>query len=108
MSLREPSCLLNHDVMRRELRDKKMPPQPCPECGWVLSAAREDRHSALDRLDLGALLDVLVEVSERLDNYVDTVDGDYGQPAPNWAMSLQARVDALTEQVEPAWKESRR
>jgi hypothetical protein len=49
---REPSCTNNHDVMRRELRDKGMPPTPCPTCGWILKAAREEPSKLLsDRID---------------------------------------------------------
>lgn len=38
---REPSCVINHDVQRRYLRDRQLEPRPCPECGWVLSAMQE-------------------------------------------------------------------
>ena len=38
---REPSCTLNHDMMRRELEDKDMPATPCPECDWIISPAKK-------------------------------------------------------------------
>jgi hypothetical protein len=41
------------------------------------------------------IVDLLCEVSDFLDNYVDVLDGDYGEPRPNKAMSLKARVDEL-------------
>lgn len=37
---REPSCTMNHDVQRRELRDKGLGKRDCPVCGWTLSPAR--------------------------------------------------------------------
>jgi hypothetical protein len=36
--------------------------------------------------------DLLNRVLEFLDNYVDVVDGDYGEPRPNRAMSLTTEV----------------
>ncbi len=48
----------------------------------------------------GDLLDTLVSVSEFLDNYVDVVDGDYGEPRPNSAMSLKGEVDRSIERLE--------
>ncbi len=48
----------------------------------------------------GDLLDTLVSVSEYLDNYVDVVDGDYGEPRPNSAMSLKGEVDRSIERLE--------
>jgi hypothetical protein len=46
---------------------------------------------------LPELIDVLNSVTEFLDNYVDVVDGDYGEPRPNRAMSLKASVDEHLE-----------
>jgi hypothetical protein len=40
-----------------------------------------------------AMLAALQEVSDYLDGLVDVVDGDYGQPAPNKAMTLKQEVD---------------
>ena len=48
----------------------------------------------------GDLLDTLNSVSEFLDNYVDVVDGDYGEPRPNAAMSLKSEVDEAFERLE--------
>lgn len=42
-------------------------------------------------------LDLLMEVSEFLDNYVDVLDGDYGEPRPNRAMNLKSRIDELLD-----------
>jgi len=40
--MREPSCELNHEMLRREIRDNGMPSHNCPLCGWKLSAAKEE------------------------------------------------------------------
>lgn len=58
------------------------------------------------KLDLGELLDTLVEMTEFLDNYVDVNDGDYGEPRPNRAMSMQTRIDALIPLIESEWRNS--
>lgn len=39
--------------------------------------------------------ELLERVSEFLDGYCDVVDGDYGEPRPNQAMSLKREVDVL-------------
>ncbi len=53
-----------------------------------------------DVADLVDLLDTLVACSEFLDNYVDVIDGNHGDPIPNRAMSLKQDVDALIEREE--------
>lgn len=35
----------------------------------------------------------LIEVREYIEDHVDVVDGDYGIPAPNRAMSLVSMID---------------
>lgn len=52
-----------------------------------------------DYAKLGEVLDALVEASEFLDNYVDVDDGDYGEPRPNRAMSVQTSVESAIVQV---------
>ncbi len=47
-----------------------------------------------------ALIDLLVRVDEFLDNYIDVLDGDYGEPRPNRAMSLQQDVQAAIALLE--------
>lgn len=45
---------------------------------------------------LGEVLDALAEASEFLDNYVDVVDGDYGdygEQWPNKAMRVQNAIE---------------
>ena len=48
---------------------------------------------------LADALDCLTRVSEALDAYVDVVDGDYGDPAPNWAMNLQQEADGIADRI---------
>ncbi len=48
----------------------------------------------------GDLLDTLELVLEFLDNYVDVVDGDYGEPAPNRAMRLHSELSQCVERLE--------
>jgi len=47
---REPSCTNNHDAFRRFLRNMKLDPRPCPNCGWVLSPARVEAPTAAENL----------------------------------------------------------
>lgn len=47
-------------------------------------------------------IDALSEAADFLDNYVDVVDGDYGEPAPNRAMRVLTSVDAAIEALERA------
>lgn len=37
--------------------------------------------------------DLLDDVREFLDGYIDVTDGDYGEPRPNAAMQLASRID---------------
>jgi hypothetical protein len=45
---------------------------------------------------------LLADVSEFLEGQVDVVDGDYGIPKPNRAMSLQGRIMDLLTRYERA------
>lgn len=58
----------------------------------------------MTKSQLGEIMDTLAECSDFLDNYVDVVDGDYGEPRPNRAMSLHSRVESAIETVERLWK----
>ena len=51
MTKREPSCTNNHDAFRRMLRDRQLPETPCPNCGWVMRAAREEPQTSEERLE---------------------------------------------------------
>ena len=53
-------------------------------------------NEALDELrkDNLRLRDALDEVRDLIDGYVDVVDGDYGQPAPNKAMKAVQIIEA--------------
>jgi hypothetical protein len=46
-------------------------------------------------VELIDIVDLLVQVSECLDNYVDVVDGSNGEPAPNRAMWVRDAVDTM-------------
>jgi hypothetical protein len=61
---REPSCTNNHDAFRRMLRDRCLPETPCPNCGWVLRAAREEPETLEERF--AALEERVAELEERL------------------------------------------
>lgn len=50
MTTREPSCIRNHDVIRHKLRDEGLSPTACPDCGWLLKAAKDVEESAVARL----------------------------------------------------------
>lgn len=45
------------------------------------------------------MLDLLEEVREFLDNYIDVLDGDDGQPRPNRAMSLDSEIARVLARV---------
>lgn len=49
--MREPSCTHNHDVMRREIRDKGLESVECPSCGWLLKPSREEPDLLSDRVE---------------------------------------------------------
>lgn len=48
------------------------------------------------RLRIKRLEALLADCAEFLDGYSDVVDGDYGEPAPNAAMSL---LSAINEEI---------
>lgn len=51
-------------------------------------------------MDKAEILNLLNEVREALEDHVDIRDGLDGRPLPNWAMSLQTRVDEAIEKLE--------
>jgi hypothetical protein len=65
---KEPSCILNHDVMRRELRDKGMPTTDCPDCGWTLNPAKPEpeTYEATLEFRVGELEDKVAEIIRKL------------------------------------------
>ncbi len=47
--LREPSCVLNHDAIRRDMWvDRQEGMIPCPACGWLLRAWEAPYPGPLD------------------------------------------------------------
>lgn len=48
------------------------------------------------------MLEVLQECREFLDGQIDSVDGDYGVPAPNKAMKLAHRIDEVIAETDRA------
>lgn len=71
---REPSCTLNHDMQRRTLRDKHLPPTPCLVCGWVLSASRETVDPVDDAVEVAALRQVVQELTDKIQFLVEWLD----------------------------------
>lgn len=84
-----------------------------PETGQITSSARLDVLREVTHMDsvLGprvvlavnhfdAMLEALQECDDYLDNRADVVDGPDNRPMPNAAMSLQARVRAVLDQIE--------
>ena len=55
---------------------------------------------------LSDLINLLADVSERLDDYVDVVDGDYGESRPNWAMRMKGEVDEMHGRVTAALRDA--
>ena len=53
----------------------------------------------LDTQHTNELIDLLVECWEYFDNHADVVDGDYGEPRPNRAMSLQSEVARMLRRL---------
>lgn len=49
------------------------------------------------RANHGRTVDLLNEIAEFLENQSDVVDGSYGEPHPNRAMSLLQQVDQHIE-----------
>lgn len=54
--------------------------------------AKTDAANARLIASAPAMYDAIEEALEFIDGYVDVVDGDYGQPAPNRAMRLQSTL----------------
>jgi hypothetical protein len=86
----DPKALEQIDNAIAEAEPLDMPPQI-----WARVRARAEKRAIVAKAPED-LADVLADVSEFLDNYVDVNDGDSG-PVPNRAMALQARVDAVRE-----------
>lgn len=55
------------------------------------------KHVGRQRLRILVLEELLERCAEFLDGYSDVVDGDYGEPEPNEAMSLLSEInEAIT------------
>ena len=54
-----------------------------------LRRLRDDPQRTIAELEY-----LLEQCAEFLEPYVDVVDGDYGEPAPNKAMSLLSEINA--------------
>lgn len=80
MSRREPRCTHNHDAMRRELRDKQLPPTPCPTCDWLLSPAKEGRR-----------FDVVDQILQRVAELPDRTSPD------DWPEAMLVTADELRQ-----------
>lgn len=50
------------------------------------------------------LLDLLIRVEDCLDQYSDVKDGDYGEPVPNRAMTMQQEVEEAIKALEAEGK----
>jgi hypothetical protein len=61
-----------------------------PNPGWQ-TAHSEELKAAYQRI--ATLESDLIECREYLEDHVDVVDGDYGEPAPNKAMRLVSMID---------------
>lgn len=78
-SANPPPCSLDHEAMRRELRDKGLGPTDCPECGWCLAPAKVE-----PRRGEAALL------STRIEDFILwlEVETDFGQ----WDQKVREQV----------------
>ena len=54
----------------------------------------------MTRSDLNRIIDALAGAIDFTDNYVDVLDGDYGEPRPNKAMSLFSGLQDALEIAE--------
>ena len=68
------------------------------EVEWA-EALREKERLALAQAR-AEVRDLLYEVSEFLDNYVDVLDGDEGHPRPNKAMRLVSEIEIVIERLK--------
>ena len=62
---KEPSCVLNHEMIRRDLRDKGQSSMECPSCFWLLHPAKPIEAEVIftqEQIDLirELVIDVLV------------------------------------------------
>lgn len=79
--------LRQHDPAFASLADKFNRAMSMIET-WEQMAERYKRER--DRM-----ADALQELHDFLDDYIDVVDGDYGQPKPNKAMNMQMMIDEV-------------
>lgn len=52
-------------------------------------------------------VDMLEQVTEAIEGYVDVRDSEDGRPSPNWAMSLTQDIDGLLPMVRAAIAQAR-
>ena len=78
---------MNVPVPPEEMERPSKVKWPIAEANARLIAAAPDMLAALE------------DVIDRLDNFVDVVDGPEGQPQPNWAMSLRAELERVVEKA---------
>lgn len=57
----------------------------------AINARQEELRAAYQAID--RLRADLLECREYIEDHVDVVDGDYGEPAPNRAMALVSMID---------------
>jgi hypothetical protein len=57
----EPRCVLNHDMLRRKLRDENLSEMDCPSCGWHLKPAKPVEPPSEDDGDSGNYFDNFVD-----------------------------------------------
>jgi hypothetical protein len=65
MKNREPKCSLNHEVIRRELREKDIPSQECSVCGWEI---RNKYYGIVDEVAPPLTEEQIEYIKERLKN----------------------------------------
>jgi len=45
---KEPSCVLNHDMLRKNLRDSGQDSLECPVCHWILHPSKDTYYTAVE------------------------------------------------------------
>lgn len=63
---KEPSCINNHEKMRKYLEDNEFPPRNCPACNWqIRPRIRIESTSPTQSEGLAAIIRLVLELERR-------------------------------------------
>lgn len=86
---KEPSCVINHEAIARNLRDNQMPSQKCSNCHWMINPAREIDSFIWSKIDREELKEILVS----MDSIIAAFELDAQEPREDVQKVLQFLTD---------------